>query len=275
MSDQQTQRSTETSTMTPESEGWFCETCKEPRYQQIEKSWCSGILTVQRACACERVEEDRREREQKERLAATRVETVLHRWGMDGPPVSGCTFGAWDHERQPAMAPIYDRMLMFAQGFAARRPTHGVLLLGSNGTGKSHILNATAMYVAQTHRIPAIAVETPVLLEQLRPHGRHHEDFQELLDVPLLVLNDLAAPRMSEWAVERLFVLLTGRIGKCTLGSMNESPFAWAEGRIELERIRSRLEELMDWVKIPEEAVDYRHVQRRLRAEAEGREGLR
>lgn len=95
-------------------------------------------------------------------------------------------------------------------------PEGWLVLLGANGTGKTHLAAAVA-----AHRVEAgdrVAFATvPDLLDELRatfdPDSGERFDtlFRRLRDVDLLILDDLGAHQSSGWAQEKLYQLLNYR----------------------------------------------------------------
>jgi DNA replication protein DnaC len=97
----------------------------------------------------------------------------------------------------------------------------GCLLLGSVGTGKTHLAAAIVAELAAEGRLSddfgrltARFTIVPELLDALRAtisHPGADDPLQPLLSVPLLVLDDLGAEKPSEWVVDRLYVLVNHR----------------------------------------------------------------
>ena len=98
----------------------------------------------------------------------------------------------------------------------ADQPEGWLVLLGANGTGKTHLAAAIA-----SHRVEAgdrVAFATvPDLLDELRatfdPASGERFDtmFRRLRDVDVLILDDLGAHQSSGWAQEKLYQLLNYR----------------------------------------------------------------
>lgn len=127
----------------------------------------------------------------------------------------------------------------------ARQPSGWLLLRGGYGCGKTHLAVAIANYQLQQNR-PALFINTPDLLDHLRSTYRpnatetYDERFDQVRNIPLLILDDLGAHSPSEWAQEKLYQIFNHRYNYRlpTVVTTNEDLDA-----IEV-RIRSRLSDL-------------------------------
>ncbi len=93
----------------------------------------------------------------------------------------------------------------------------GVLLLvGGNGVGKTHLAAAAANRLMEKGR-PVFFAFVPDLLDQLRgsysPDSElsYEEMFDQVKNVPVLVLDDLGAHSGAPWAEEKLFQIVNHR----------------------------------------------------------------
>ncbi len=93
---------------------------------------------------------------------------------------------------------------------------HGwLILLGGVDQGKTHLAIAIAREWLRQGRA-ARYIFVPLLLDQLRANiGKNDNSFERdynfFLDVPLLVMDDLGAEKLTEWAQERLEVIVDTR----------------------------------------------------------------
>jgi DNA replication protein DnaC len=98
----------------------------------------------------------------------------------------------------------------------AEAPHGWLVLIGGNGSGKTHLAAAVAGYRLERGERACFA-NVPDLLDELRATfapgavGRFDRVFQPLLDAPLLVLDDLGAQQSSPWAQEKLYQLINHR----------------------------------------------------------------
>lgn len=104
----------------------------------------------------------------------------------------------------------------YARDWPPAKPV--LFLTGERGTGKTHLACGILREVFERHAVRGQFWPVVDLLDRLRRASDPDratetvDDVQEqLLRVPLLVLDDLGAHRGTEWAEERLFALVDGR----------------------------------------------------------------
>lgn len=110
-----------------------------------------------------------------------------------------------------------------------------VLLHGENRVGKTGLAVSMARRRVELLGVPMLFVTAPVLLDGLRPSqdgppSDSEESEKSLWDrvkaVPILILDDLGAEKLTEWVQERLFVLVNHRhdYRLTTIFTSNEAP---------------------------------------------------
>lgn len=112
------------------------------------------------------------------------------------------TFKVSEFNRVP-----YEECKTFVRNFDKVQGGQGLLLLGRSGTGKTHLASAIANKL-QDHHTVAFAY-MPTLLEKMRTTNVAVEP---LLLADLLVLDDIGSERETGWTMERLLIIVDGRL---------------------------------------------------------------
>jgi DNA replication protein DnaC len=99
----------------------------------------------------------------------------------------------------------------------ARDPDGWLLLFGNYGTGKTHLAAAIANQVMRQLNMRVYFAVVPDLLDFLRAtfdpsnNASYDDRFDEIKNVPLLVLDDLGTENASPWAREKLYQIINHR----------------------------------------------------------------
>lgn len=141
----------------------------------------------------------------------------------------------------------------------AEEPDGLLIFTGGYGCGKTHLAAAIANYqLAQGEKV--LFVTAPDLLDHLRTGFSteeaegYNERFDEVRDVPLLILDDLGIESPTPWATEKLYQLLNYRYN-AKLPTVITTNYSLEE--LEL-RVRSRLSDPDIAETYPILAPDYR-----------------
>lgn len=118
-------------------------------------------------------------------------------------------------KRQPK---AYRSAVRYVEKFMELRNENknGMCLVGPTGTGKSHLVFAIINELI-SQSVSAVAGVVPDLLDSLRPKaaGVSRAEAEQRLELlkttDLVLLDDLGSERGSEWAVERLYLILNAR----------------------------------------------------------------
>ena len=86
----------------------------------------------------------------------------------------------------------------------------GMFFVGTVGCGKTHLALAVVNELIK-QGVKTLAATVPDLMDDLRPGQENERKIETLKTIDLLVLDDLGAQRNTEWATERLFVVLNAR----------------------------------------------------------------
>ena len=141
----------------------------------------------------------------------------------------------------PKNQKLFKNVLAAAKTYAQN--TDGWLVLtGCSGCGKTHLAAAIANDRIQ-HGLPALFIVVPDLLDHLRstfsPNSEISYDdlFNQILNAPLLILDDLGTQSSTPWAQEKLFQIINHRFNAKlpTIYTTNLSPAELPE------RLRTRL----------------------------------
>jgi DNA replication protein DnaC len=115
----------------------------------------------------------------------------------------------------PANEERFRRACEAANAFA-RKPDGWLVLVGPSGSGKTHLAAAIAnQCVASGH--PVLFIVVPDLLDHLRASFSPSSDitydelFEQVRNVPLLILDDLGSQSSTPWAKEKLYQIVNHR----------------------------------------------------------------
>jgi DNA replication protein DnaC len=146
----------------------------------------------------------------------------------------------------------------------------GLLFHGDNGVGKTHLAVALMKEAIRRKGARAVFFETRDLLKLVRDTYNSQVETTELdvlrpvLEAELLVLDDIGAEKKSQWVEETLGLVVNTRYSerRVTVFTTNLDDSENTEpNSVALQlglRIRSRLKEMCDWVKM--EGPDTREV---------------
>ncbi len=115
----------------------------------------------------------------------------------------------------PSKAQNLTKAFEVAKAFA-HNPRGWLLLHGGYGCGKTHLAAAIAN-VQLAHGRGVMFVNTPDLLDHLRGTYRrgsavsYDQRFEEVRNVPMLILDDLGSHNQSDWAQEKLYQIFNYR----------------------------------------------------------------
>ena len=196
----------------PAEKTWTCSTCGIVLPMALGAGWY-----VQRQCFCEQKAEEMRQREATprtlaqalERAQAEQVYTWLGRewiYDLDIKKLEACTFASFEQARQPKS---YELVREFTS------TSTGVLALhGPFGLGKTHLLAAIANAYRTAGRecLYASAVTLFHAIQGRVGEGKDYDDLlRRALSTPLLLLDDIDKPKVSDFRQEVYYQIIDGR----------------------------------------------------------------
>jgi DNA replication protein DnaC len=128
------------------------------------------------------------------------------------------TFDNFNPQGRTGLADRQSASLLYAlkqaQHFAQTR-SGWLLLMGGYGCGKTHLAAAVAHAVV-AQGIRTLFLTVPDLLDWLRfsyddPQATYEQRFEEIRNIPFLVLDDLGTQNATPWAQEKLFQIINHR----------------------------------------------------------------
>ncbi len=115
----------------------------------------------------------------------------------------------------PKNQELFKKALAATKAFA-KKPDGWLVLTGSSGSGKTHLAASVANNLIKAGQ-PALFIVVPDLLDHLRstfsPGSEisYDELFNQVLNAPLLILDDLGTQSSTAWAQEKLFQIVNNR----------------------------------------------------------------
>ncbi len=204
----------------PDRKRWTCSTCgvMEP----IAITYGSKMRYVRRSCECEKLVREEKEREE-QRLAwfnwqRTRTYSWLGERGSDTALLEK-TFANFDASRQQR---AYEMCRLFAD-----QPSGSLVLHGTFGTGKTHLLAAVCNALLIDKRFTSVFTTSPKLFAAIQARIAAHEGYTNIIDnaikAPLLVLDDIDKAKHTEFREEIYFEIIDERVkaGRTTAISTN------------------------------------------------------
>ena len=149
-------------------------------------------------CACIKKERSE-ERSARQRLLTTQR---AHPLPLGLREQTFASFKVTELNREP-----YEVCHAFMRNFAKIQRGQGLLLFGRSGTGKTHLASSIANGLMDEYSV--CFAYLPILLEKMRTSN---VNLEELLQADLLVLDDIGSERETGWTMERLLIIVDGRL---------------------------------------------------------------
>jgi DNA replication protein DnaC len=220
----------------------LCSICKDVGYMVADVPYGDPNFGTLVPCACK--EKERRESRIRESL---RIGSLRRHQRM--------SFENFDPDVNPSIYQAHDAAIRFAE-----QPLDFLVLIGSKGTGKTHLAAAIANQRLQAGD-DVVFIVVPDMLDRFRSsfHPDSEDRYDQLFDrvqaCALLVLDDIGTQNPTPWTNEKLFQIVNHRYAMRlpTVFTSNQDP-RQVDGRI-ISRADGRLFDRRPWVMI---GSDYR-----------------
>lgn len=210
--------------MTSEPEPLECEFCGKrlpyrPFGNPITKLFWRWMDPVPCDCADEQARQDllKQEAEEVERRkeAAERMKRIDKLFDISkmGRRFKDRIFENFKTDKTNEIA--FNKAFAYAENFKEhKRNGEGLLLVGTVGTGKTHLAASIAHYLI-TNLTPVIFGNVTTLLGRIREtysgEGSEHEIMDSLLKTDLLIIDDLGKEQTTDWVLEKLYSIINAR----------------------------------------------------------------
>ena len=183
----------------------MCGVCRKPKQMRIEI--LGELRTVPVLCDCEEEQRKREMEEAKERQRQIRIQRAKERCFGRGDRKAGFTFDLDDNRDAKTSGMMRGYVEHFAEMSERGK---GLLLFGPTGTGKTFYACAIANALIE-QGYSAIVTTFAEISADLQGTWAKNEVYNELNSVDLLVLDDLAAERNTEYMQEIVFTVIDAR----------------------------------------------------------------
>lgn len=218
-----------------------CGRCRTPK--QARHVFMGQEITIGCLCKCATEARDKEDAERRQREKADRI-MRLRSAGISSQEFRNARFALDDGKAPVPMGVLKKYVSNWGQVY---QDNVGLLLWGGVGTGKSFGAACVANSLID-RSVPACMVNLSSVLNTLTNfQGNRNEYIQELMQYPLLVLDDFGMERKTEFAVEQIFNLVDERYrsGKPLIVTTNLSISTLKNPQsLELARVYDRLLEM-------------------------------
>lgn len=193
----------------PEEMTWECPACG---IQKPHSYTMRGVTHYgKRKCACQKAEEERLEKE-KQRLKTLEY-YGNHTYNWLGDRWSETTLRKKTFENFQADRQL--RAYKAAQIFATE-PYGALVLHGTYGTGKTHLLAAICNETLVKYNRRSLFITATKLFAAIQYKIAHNEDYYAIIEkaikTPLLVIDDIDKAKWTEWREEQYFAIIDERV---------------------------------------------------------------
>lgn len=184
----------------------YCGKCHTPK--QTRKNLFGKEITVGCMCACAQQKYDQEEKARKKQEEADRI-MRLRSAGISSQTFRDASFAA-DDGKNPKPMDILRRYVEKWEDM--QRENIGLLLYGDVGTGKSYGAACIANRLMEQD-IPARMINLSTVLNSMGSFQGEEKNtyIEDLMQYPLLILDDFGMERQTEYALEQVFNVIDAR----------------------------------------------------------------
>ena len=210
-----------------------CQFCGKTLYQRgvVNPITNSVVWLSHERCTCKKATEywirydkkqkelqERRRQEEENRRKREKINEILGDSGI-GKRFKNRTFENFKVDAENKEA--YTNAKLYAENFSKFKETgEGLYFTGGNGTGKTHLAVAIALYLINKG-IPVICMTSIKLLQEIRrtyDRDRNVSEYELLKaykEVDLLVIDDLGQENITDWSLMMLYDIINDRYENC------------------------------------------------------------
>lgn len=184
----------------------YCGKCRTPK--QTRQILFGKEKTVGCMCACAQQKYDQEEKERKKQEEADRI-MRLRSAGISSQTFRDASFAADDGKNPTQM----NKLRRYAEKWEdMQRENIGLLLYGDVGTGKSYGAACIANRLIE-QSIPACMINLSTVLNSMGGFQSEEKNtyISDLMQYPLLILDDFGMERQTEYALEQVFNIIDAR----------------------------------------------------------------
>lgn len=184
----------------------YCGKCHTPK--QTRKNLFGKEITVGCMCACAQQKYDQEEKARKKQEEADRI-MRLRSVGISSQTFRDASFAADDGKNPKPM----DTLRRYVEKWEdMQRENIGLLLYGDVGTGKSYGAACIANRLME-QSIPARMINLSTVLNSMGSFQGEEKNtyIADLMQYPLLILDDFGMERQTEYALEQVFNVIDAR----------------------------------------------------------------
>ena len=240
----------------------WCGICGERKENEYDLLGRRRVLPC--LCRCEREARAAREAEEKRLEFERRVQN------LKSVGLTEARFRDWRFENDNGSNPKLDLARKYVENWAEMQEKNiGYLIMGPVGTGKSFFAGCIANALMERGVSVMMTNFSRILNELTRPYADKNEIIANLVDFPLLIIDDLGIERNSAFALEMVYNVIDRRY--CTkkplIVTTNLSYEEMTADSLDLEhkRIYSRLMEMC--LPVIYKGEDQRYAEQRIKYE--------